>query len=360
MTRNRRWRRAGKFFLGLLGGLVLLIGVGFASVPLWIDSAPAPGAPAAALGGETSRFVTVAPPEQLPVELHYLAAGPDTSTDEPAEGSTDNVVDEPEAQPVPLMLLHGFTLNVHSWSSLMPRLAERHRVVAYDQVPYGLSAKPDPAEVGSAPFTLEAAVAHWRALLDHSLDHGTLAEQRVVLIGNSSGAAIALEAAYRHPEHVRGLVLINPMVTVDRPTLPHWLAATPQIEHLNLLAARWIGQRPWLLEASYHDPARLSEERRALATIHDEVAGWDLAWAEIFRRALIEPLDVEQALAKVEVPILVIIGAEDPIIPAADSHQVAARLKSAETVVIDDCGHVPHEECPEAVHTAIKQWLSER
>jgi pimeloyl-ACP methyl ester carboxylesterase len=250
-------------------------------------------------------------------------------------------------------LLHGFTLNAFSWNELIPRISHQREVLAYDQIPYGLSDKPlsEQRGQGARLYTLDAAVERLTALLDK------LQIERSILVGNSSGGAIALAAAHRHPSRIKALVLINPMATVERMTLPKWLGYSPPVRRLNLLAARWLGSGTTLLEASYHDPGKISKQRRQLALLHSQVAGWDLAWAEVFNRALVEPLEVEQAVAALELPTLVVIGAQDAIIDPQESRRLAGKLSRADIAVIEGCGHLPHEECPQKTYTHIREWI---
>lgn len=309
-------------------------------LPLLITTSPAPGKAATELAQPQSRFIEIAGGGQSNLQLHYLQT--------PAENGQTSQTNPQSA----MVLLHGFTLNAFSWSRIMPLLAQKREVIAYDQIPYGLSEKPVPRQDnGANHFTLDAAVTHLMALLDAK------GVKTSVLVSNSSGGALALAAAHRHPERVTGLVLINPMATVERMTLPRWLGNSPQVRRLSILAARWFGSNTTLLEASYHNPELITEQRRELALLHTQVEGWDLAWGEIFKRALVEPLDVERAIAEVEVPILVLIGAEDAIIPPKKSQQLASRLNNARSMVLANCGHLAHEECPEQTYEKIRSWL---
>lgn len=57
--------------------------------------------------------------------------------------------------------------------------------------------------------------------------------------------------------------------------------------------------------------------------------------------------------------MLVITGDDDRIVPTAQSVRLAEELPNAELVVVPACGHVPHEECPQAVIDAITAFLDE-
>lgn len=250
------------------------------------------------------------------------------------------------------VLLHGFTFNLFTWDRINGALLKHGRVIAYDQIPYGRSDKPIPGDWrNSHPYTREAALGRLFALLDH------YDIERVILIGNSSGAALALEAARAQPQRVEGLVLLAPWVFSQRPSLPDWLTALPQMQRLLLWLARKLGTGMPLLDRSYHHPKRIGDRRRRLAGVHRQTEGWDIAWAALLARSLADPMEIDKHLHDIRTPALVIAGAADRIVPAADSETASRRLPMAIFSKIDDCGHVPQEECPHPVTAAIDRWL---
>ncbi len=309
-----------------LGVLVALLG------PLLISTQSISGsysAQEAALA--QSRFITIPGTGNTDLLIHYLQHEHDTADGEP---------------PPPLMFLHGFTFNSFTWNRVMEVLSADRSVLAYDQVPYGLSAKPLEWQ-GENPYSKEAALAHLWAFLDAK------GIEQAVLVGNSSGATLAMEAALSAPERVSELVLINPWVYVHRPTLPDWITRLPQIRRISLWLARQLGTTDWLLVLSYHDPERIDAEHRALSTLHTPVRNWDLAWRELLVHSLSSPVTVSAQLDQISQPTRVIIGAEDRVVSPEDSLRVAAELPNARAVVLPACGHVPQEECPQAVIEVI-------
>ncbi|MFN2168505.1 MAG: alpha/beta fold hydrolase, partial [Anaerolineae bacterium] len=214
-----------------------------------------------------------------------------------------------------------------------------------------LSAKPLRGDwSGENHYAKDAAIAQLFAVMD------ALGVQRAILVGNSSGGTLALEAALTRPDRVQALILIAPWVYAKRPTLPRWLAGLPQMRRLSLLIGRKLGAKT-LLGFSYAHPERVSPERQRLASIHTRMAGWDLAWAELLNRSLSSHVDVGQRLASIRQPAIVITGDGDKLVPMADTKRVSAVLPGATLVVLTDCGHVPQEECPRAFMEAVGAWL---
>lgn len=252
------------------------------------------------------------------------------------------------------VFLHGFGSNVRSFTSLLDALATRRPAVAYDRPGFGLTDRP----LGGwqrNPYGPEAQVDHVVAVLDH------LGLERAVLVGNSAGGAIALRTALERPDRVAGLVLIAPAVyrAGGAPAATRWLLHTPQLERLGPLFMRQLAGDPGenFLRAAYADPERLSPEvleaYRQATTVHD----WDRALWEVTQAAR-EP-DLEGNLNEVGVPSLVLSGDADEIVPADLSRRVAEALPSSRYVTLEGCGHLPQEECPSAVLTAVADWLDD-
>jgi pimeloyl-ACP methyl ester carboxylesterase len=319
--------------LKVLIGLTLLMAAVVALAPFLIDQRPLATAgdshqPATTPG----QFLTIPFPGTDGLDIHYLDAGS-------------------EARGPVFLLLHGFTLNAFTWGPVLEAFAVRGRAIAYDQPPYGLSAKPAAGDwTAENPYAKESAIAQLFAVMDG------LGVERAILVGSSSGGTLALEAALARPERVQALILVAPWVFAQRPTLPRWLAELPQLRRVSLLIARKLGDQT-LLRYSYRDPARINSERESLARVHASLAGWDLAWGELLNRSLSTPVDVGQRLAEVRQPTLLITGDTDKLVPPADTERVAAALRAATLVTLPDCGHVPQEECPGPFIDAVGTWL---
>jgi pimeloyl-ACP methyl ester carboxylesterase len=326
-----RWQAVALALAGL--ALVLLL-VG----PFLIPVRPQRGLlPAERLADPDSHFVPV-PLGTASVRLHYKEHG---------------------HGPRNLVLLHGFGASEFSWREVAPELARNARVVAFDRPAFGLTDRPLRASWGTAadwaahnPYSLQAQVDLTIGLMDE------LGIQQAVLVGNSAGGTVAMLTALQHPERVEALVLLDPAVYSDgRRGGLRWLFDTPQAQHLGPLLARQI--RSWgtnFARSAWYEPARITEEVWAGYLKPLQVENWDRGLWELTRAAA--PSGLPEHLAELALPILVVTGDDDRIVPTAQSVRVAAELPQAELLVVPECGHLPHEECPAPVLAAMADFLS--
>jgi pimeloyl-ACP methyl ester carboxylesterase len=253
-----------------------------------------------------------------------------------------------------LLLLHGFGFNVHSWREVTPALAHDHHVVAFDRPAFGLTARPLAGALDWNPYTPEAQVELTIGLMD------ALGIGQAVLFGHSSGGAVALETALRHPERVAGLVLVAPAVYNVGGTPPALkpLLNTPHMKRMGPLLMRQLSGEPGLnfVRSNWAQPALIPDEAFAAYMLNFAAHDWDKALWELSRASHEVPF-LDQ-LADIRVPTLIIAGSEDPVVPREDSERLAARLPAARSVLLDGCGHVPHEECAPAFLELVTDWLA--
>lgn len=160
-----------------------------------------------------------------------------------------------------------------------------------------------------------------------------------VLVGHSFGGAVALALAVRHPELVRGLILISPVANMESLHKVDELIELPVLGRL-LSKAVFVG---------------LERSRRG--------ASWGVRSWESFQLEQSwmnhEIAELSAALKSVTIPTVVLSGTDDRVVPSSASAGTVRELGSAEFVVVENVGHRLTESRPEEVVIAILRLLHE-
>jgi len=244
-----------------------------------------------------------------------------------------------EGEPA-LILVHGFGASTFSWREVMEPLAENATVVAFDRPAFGLTERPLTWE-GFNPYGYDSQALLTVGLMD------TLGIEKAVLVGNSAGGTVSVLTALAYPDRVEALVLVDAAIYSGGGS-PAWLRPllnTPQMRRLGPLFVRNI--RRWGIEfgeSAWHDPSRIPPEFWAGYTRPLQAENWDRALWELTRSG--GGPNLAGRLDELGVPVLVITGDDDRIVPTEQSIRLAQELPNSELVVLEACGHTPQEECP--------------
>ena len=179
-----------------------------------------------------------------------------------------------------------------------------------------------------------------------------MAPRRFALCGHGFGGTVALEILRRAPTRVSRLCLIatNPMGE----TPVRAAEREPQI----------IAARTGRLEQVIREELipELLAETPFKAHIFDMMVDMALSLGpDVFvrqSRALQKRRDYQRSLALIKCPCLVLCGAEDRITPLQRQEFIAELIERAELVVIENAGHIPTLEQPEATISALRHWLT--
>lgn len=311
-----------------------LIGVGIllvllAIVPFLIPVPPLEGVmPPEKLADVDSQFIDV-----NGIRVHYKMVG--------------------QGKPV-FILLHGFAASEFSWRAVMKPLAQAYNatVIAYDRPAFGLTSRPMPGEwSGESPYGPDAQDKLLIGLMD------ALKIDRAILVGNSAGGGIAALAALRHPSRVDALILVDAAIGGGG-NAPWYqsLMTTPQGRRIGPLLARQI--KDWGIDfgkSAWHDPSKITPEIWEGYLKPLKAENWDRGYWEF--TASSKPTELASRIKDIKMPALVITGDNDKIIPKERSIKTANDLPNAKLVVIPNCGHVPHEECPADFLSAVKSFM---
>ncbi len=285
---------------------------------------------AAEIWGSESKFVELAGQE-----VHYVTAG------------------NPSSKRL-IVLLHGFGASAFSYKDVLAPLGEIGYVIAYDRTGFGFTERPT-SWSGSNPYGIEAQLA----LLDELVTEFG-ANKDVFILGHSAGGNIAAAYAVDHQEQLAGAILFAPAVltTGGAPGFLNWIFSVPQINHVGPLLVSSIATSGLdLLYESYYDQNKITDATLAGYRAPLKVNGWEKAFWE-FNKAP-RNSGVGARLAEFEMPILVITGDSDTVVPTYDSVMVAERIANSKLVKISQTGHLPNEEKPEEFAIEVIKFIEE-
>ena len=255
---------------------------------------------------------------------------------EAGEGATD------DGRPT-LLLLHGIGDNSASWVPVMAGLAEEHRVIAPDLLGHGQSDKP------RADYSAAAFANGMRDLLE------VLGVDRVTVVGHSLGGGVAAQFSYQYPDRVERLVLVA-AGGVDREVSPLLRIASAPLSELfvplvhtppgRLLVRVGTG----LLKVLDHDLAQDADQLRRVLDGLPEDGAFD-AFTRTLRavvdwRGQVVTMRDRVYLAEA-VPMLIVWGTADPIIPVEHARRLHRAAPHATYVEYEGAGHFPHLSDPD-------------
>lgn len=258
-------------------------------------------------------FVTI---NDVGVTLHYKSEGT-------SNGET-------------LVFIHSLGCDMRIWDEVVPHLTPDFRVIRFDIRGHGLSDAPP------APYSMPELARDVAGLLDH------LSISNAVLIGTSVGGMIALQTALDYPERVTALVLCDTAAKIATPD--YWderintLRQHGMAHMADTILARWFAP-----DFAQHYPAAYRGYRHMLSRMPLE--------GYIGTCFALRDADLRGRLAEITVPVLVMCGAEDAATTPEMGHALANSLPDGRFVLIENAGHTPSVEQPDAVADAILEFM---
>lgn len=226
----------------------------------------------------------------------------------------------------PVLMLHGSGPGVSAWANwrlVMPSLAERARVIAPDMAGFGYTHTPPGYRTSPENWVAQAV-----GLMD------ALGIARFSVIGNSFGGAIALRMASMYPDRVRKVVLMGSVGTrfpISDGLDKVW-GYQPSHEAMRELIGIFAYDQSIvtddLVELRYRASIRADAQER---------------FARLFPEPRQEGVDMlalsDAQLGAIRIPVALVHGRDDRVIPFRVSEMLAARLPNATLHPIDHCGH---------------------
>ncbi len=267
------------------------------------------------------------------------------------DGVTSQVLTAGEGRPV--VLLHGDGDNAAVWQWVIPALAREHHVFALSL----------PGHADTDRARIDYTREYMRDFVSATLD--ALGLERPVLVGNSLGGQLSLWLSLAEPERFPAVVLldssglgwqVNPSLAIETlPFVGEYAAAVARSPFGGV--GRQMSRVSELFWRYDRAPAGWLAEQARLAKLPGFL---DAAIAA--RRAVLGPWGQRQVLLdqlhRLTMPVLVVWGANDLVVPVAHAHAAASQLPDGELAVIQDCGHMPHVERPDEFLRVVVPFLA--
>ena len=232
-----------------------------------------------------------------------------------------------------VVFIHGFGGDLNNWLFNQPALAENHTTYALDLPGHGGSTK----EVGDGDVgAMVAAVCDFLQAVGVPKAH---------LVGHSLGGAVSLDLALNHPDLVASVTALAPA----------GLGPEISMDYIDGFIAASRGRKlKGVLEMLVHDPELVTSDMVEDVLKYKRLDGVDAALNKVAGASFAggqQALQLNDRLGELEVPVQVIWGREDRIVPAAHGEGLPAAIK---VTVLDHAGHLVHMEKAAEVNALVE------
>jgi pimeloyl-ACP methyl ester carboxylesterase len=252
-----------------------------------------------------------------------------------------------------LLLLHGLGCDHTTWLPVVAALSRRFTVIAPDLLGHGKSDKP------RADYSLGGYANAMRDLLT------VLGIDKVTVVGHSLGGGVAMQFAYQFPERTERMILVAPgglgpevSPVIRAITLPGFnqvmsALSLPVVKQVGSVSLRGLAQTGLPHTRDLDEVAAIYRhltDRRARAAIRHVVS------AVVDWQGQIVTM-TDRAYLTHAMPMCVIWGTEDDVIPVRHAGNAAEHAPGARVEVIADAGHFPHKDHPQRFVTILEDFV---
>jgi 3-oxoadipate enol-lactonase len=237
-----------------------------------------------------------------------------------------------------VMMSHSLGSSSIMWQPQLEALAPRYRLLRFDTRGHGQSDAPKGA------YNLEQLAGDALALLD------TLEIDKVHFVGLSMGGMIAQCFALSHPERLMSLALCDTAAVVPDEAQPIWQERIDATRRYGMAAGVDETMQRWFTR-SYLAKSPPAVEKIRAQFLNTPAEGF-IGCSEAIRR-----LNYMDRLSSIQLPALIIVGADDPGTPVSASEEMHARIPASELVIIPSAAHLSNIEQPDAFNQALVSFL---
>jgi 3-oxoadipate enol-lactonase len=240
-----------------------------------------------------------------------------------------------------LLLIHGFPLNRTMWQPQIDFFADNYRVIAPDLRGFGVT-EATPEKVNTMELLAEDVIG----LLDYC------GVAKAFVVGLSMGGYVSFALCRQFPERLKALVLADTKSEGDSAEAKagrYALAAQVKVQGS---PAATNGMLPKLFAPANYGamPAEVNLVQAMIDATNPETIVATLS-------GLAERPDSTATLAQIQVPTLVIHGAEDVLMPVAKAQEMSTQIPNGKFIIVPKAGHMPNLESPVFFNQALQDFL---
>jgi pimeloyl-ACP methyl ester carboxylesterase len=252
---------------------------------------------------------------------------------------------------LPIVLSHGIAGSLELWSAQLAGLGGTHRIIAWDAPNHGLSG-------------LTGKTEDWESYARWLLAFAdALRLDQFIAAGNSMGGALSLRVAGLAPARVKGVVLAN-AASLGREVFPAFRLMTlpflgevmnmPSPKGVNLMLSAIVKDKGCVSDDLYDDLLRNQFKKGGAAAFLATLRATTNVFGQ--RKSAWEPS--HKLLSSLDMPMLILHGRQDAVLPLKHSEEAARLARNATLIVLEDCGHTPQIEKPEAINKALHDFAT--
>ena len=235
----------------------------------------------------------------------------------------------------PLVLFHSLLADRSSFEGVLAEFAETHHVYLPELPGFGAS----------------ASVSGLAAVADRMAESVREIGKPVCLLGNGYGGFVALMLTIRHPELVSKLVIADAGACFSEPGRAAFRGMAAGASAKGLEGIADIAMRRLFAPDFFESNPELVAQRRAIFLTSKIETVLDACNS-------LGDMDLRPNLASVNIPVLVVCGAQDEATPKAMSEELAALLPNAELQILHGLAHVPQLQAPDVFLAAVLPFIS--
>ncbi|MGB5636869.1 MAG: alpha/beta hydrolase [Waterburya sp.] len=238
----------------------------------------------------------------------------------------------------PILLIHGFDSSLLEFRRLLPILAAQQSTYAVDLLSFGFTQRN--LDIPLNPENIKIHLYHfWK----------TIIKQPVILAGASMGGAVAIDFTLAYPEAVDQLVLLDSAGLAKQPAIGKFMF--PPLDYFATEFLRNPKIRQSISRAAYFDKSFASLDAQICAALHLKCQDWHKSLIAFTKSGGYGSF--ANKISDIQQQTLIIWGKQDKILGIKDAAKFAQAIPNSKLVWIDNCGHVPHLEKPQATANEI-------